>query len=221
MALDVIHLRKLLKLLFLPQNILDGQIRSDIRQEIARELGTNPSGGGDFHTPFWSDARDHAFHIADLHTSTEERITANQNRLRLYPLLRDGFLLWWNERRRWTNEPFIQIVAPSARYSLPGIGVIKLENMLAVRDAAGVDHFVYPYFAERPVLSEDAARLGLWVLSQGFPQIDSNELRILDVLRGRAFSLDRSALVGNEEETLNYQYQRLMIRHGELRKFYE
>lgn len=217
MSIEIIHLRKLLKLLYLPDNRQTSELRRDIWQDRRRESGLG-GGGGDFHSPLWFDAGRHAFHIADLHDATAARIEANDGRERLYLMLRDGFLLWWNERRRWTNEPFQPIPAPHARYQLTGTGVIKLEALLAVRDAANVDHFVYPYFAEEPILSDEAARLALWTLCTGLPHIDPNELRILDVIRGQAFSLDRNPLQGNEEEVLRYRYQRLLNRWHELRE---
>lgn len=209
MSIEMIHLRKLLRLLYLTPNRQTSELRADIRQNIAREDGM-ASGGGDFHGPFWSDARDHVFHGRDLHDSVRARIESNPGRERLYPRLRDGFLQWWNERRRWTNEPFQQLQAPHARYALDGLGTVKIENILAVRDAAGADHFVYPYFAEAPLLGQEAARLGLWVLGEALPYQAIEDMRILDVLRGQTFSVDRQPLQGDEEEILRNRYGALL-----------
>lgn len=59
MSLRSIQLRKLLKILYLPQNRQVTALRGDIREEIAREVGDS-GGGGDFYGPFWFDAKGHA-----------------------------------------------------------------------------------------------------------------------------------------------------------------
>ena len=107
MSVRMIHLRKLLKLMYLAPNRRVSALRADIRDDIARESG-DPGSGGDFYGPFWSDAKAHVFGSAYLPEMVQVRIAANSGRANLYPQLRDGFLLWWNERRRWTNEPFRQ-----------------------------------------------------------------------------------------------------------------
>jgi len=48
MALDNIHLRKLLRILFMEANSRRAALRGDIREEIAREELGGSSGGGDF-----------------------------------------------------------------------------------------------------------------------------------------------------------------------------
>lgn len=215
MSIRLIHLRKLLKLMFADEGMQTSELRADIRAEIAREQGTE-GGGGDFHMPFWADARRHVFNEQDLHDAVEYRIERNARRARLYPLLRDGFLQWWNERRRWTNEPFAPFEAPHSRIEFEDLGTAKIENLLAVRDAANDDHLIYPYFAERPILNENAARLGLWLMGQALPEEDPNEMRILDTLRGRTYSLDRSPLQGNEELDFITRYEGLIDRWLEL-----
>jgi len=221
MALNNIHLRKLLKTLYLPPNRQISAIRSDIREDIARE-GGGAGGGGDFYGPFWYDAKQHVFGLTDLHDAVDERIDANPGRANLYPRLRDGFLLWWNERRRWTNEPFQPGRVEKARFRFPGLNaVVKVDNILSVLDARDDDHFVYPYFAPEPTLNEEAARLALWLLSQALPQIQPNELRILDVIRGATFSLDRNPLRGDEEAVFRRRYSALLRERGRLRAEYD
>jgi hypothetical protein len=66
MALDRIHLRKLLKILFLEPNQRRSALRADIREELNREAG-GEGGGGDFYAPFWADAKAHVFGTRDLH----------------------------------------------------------------------------------------------------------------------------------------------------------
>lgn len=220
MSLENLHLRKLIKLIYLADNQKIGEVRTDIRLEIARELG-DISGGGDFHSPFWSDARDHTLHIQDLNEATRLRIEANPRRQRLYPLLASGFLGWWNKRRRWTNEPFQKIEAPHARYSIPNLGIFKVEGLLALRDASSSDHFVYPYFSEHPTLSSEAGRIMLWCLIQALPHIDDISLVVLDVLRGQTYTIDRSPLQGNEAEILSLSWKNLLYIRDRLKPEYE
>jgi len=105
MSIEKVHLRKLLRLFFLPDSARVSELRKDIRQEIKK--AAFPGGkGGDFHTPFWTDAKNHVAGRLDLAAQVDERIARNDNRVRLYPELSKGFLNWWNEKRRWQNEPF-------------------------------------------------------------------------------------------------------------------
>ena len=221
MSLETIHLRKLLTLLYLTPNRQVSALRADIRQDIARDNGAS-TGGGDFYGPFWRDARDHVFNLADLYDSVEERIESNPGRERLYPRLRDGFLHWWNERRRWTNEPFQRVEAPHGKLEIRGLGTIKAENLLAVRDGIGVTHSIYPYFSEAPVLTDEAARLGLWVLSQALPEYPLDDIRILDVIRGETFSAsaDRNPFRGDERDVLIRRYSDLVELRRELLREY-
>jgi len=217
MALERIHLRKLLKILFLDPNKLRSAIRADIREDRAREAGESSS-GGDFYAPFWADAKDHVFHIADLPESVARRISLNGRRRNLYPRLRDGFLLWWNERRRWTNEPFRSGQSVKTRFPFPGMdATVKVDSILSVRDGLNAERLVYPYFSPAPVLSDHAARLGLWLLTAALPAVAPNSIRILDVIRGQTFSLDRTPLRGDEEEEFRRRYVELLRLHEELR----
>lgn len=217
MALELIHLRKLLKILFLDARGARAAVRADIREDRAREAGEESS-GGDFYAPFWADAKDHVFAVSDLHDMVDDRIARNPRRRNLYPRLRDGFLSWWNERRRWTNEPFRPGQSIKVRFAFPRLGAtVKVESILSVRDGGGVERFVYPYFAPDPILSENAARLGLWLLTRALPNVPQNSIRILDVIRGQTFSLDRTPLQGDEENDLRRRYAELLRQRDELR----
>ena len=221
MALERIHLRKLLKILFLKPNEQRAEIRADIRADIARESGAS-SAGGDFYGPFWSDAKMHVFDEADLRDMVDERIASNARRSRLYPRLRDGFLLWWNERRRWTNEPFRQGRSLKKHFLFPGLdATVKIDSILSVSDGLNVEHAVYPYFAPDPELSDEAARLGLWLLTTALPAIPPEEIRILDVIRGRTFSLDRTPLRGDEEVRFRRRYAELLRRRDIIKREYD
>ena len=221
MSLEIINLRKLLKLMYLDQPALTSALRADIRDDLARERGVVASGGG-FYAPFWRDAKDHVFGLADLHEATDRRVDDNARRKNLYPLLRDGFLVWWNERRRWTNAPFEPIDTPRTRYRVPIVNVtVKIDSILSVQDGRGDDHYIYPYWFSLPSLSDEAARVGLWLLSQALPQINAQELRILDVIRGQNFALERNNLQGDESEIFTRNYLRLVQRREQLLAEYD
>jgi hypothetical protein len=196
-------------------------LRVDIREEIARESGEN-AGGGDFYAPFWYDAKQHVLGRQDLHDATRDRIGNNERRSNLYPRLRDGFLLWWNERRRWTNEPFQEALSPKARMFFDSLSaVVKIENVLAVSDGDNVQHYIYPYFSPNPMLTDESARLALWVLTKSLSSVDPDEVRILDVIRGSTFSLDRNPLQGDEERIFNRRYAALINEWNGLWEEYE
>jgi hypothetical protein len=220
MSVRSISLRKLIKILFSPANRRVSEIRKDIREEIKRNQDPT-RGGGDFYAPFWSDAKDHVFGISDLHASVAGRIESNDRRGNLYPRLRDGFLLWWDERRRWTNEPFRQAQPLRARFPFPGIdAVVKIDSILSVKDARNADRYICPYFAPEPELTEEAARLSLWLLSQALPNVPIAELRVLDVIRGQTFSEDRLPLRGDEEQVFRQRYEALIGEWDVLRQDY-
>jgi len=222
MSLQSIHLRKILKIMYLHGPDRISELRKDIRADIRRANGDD-EGGGDFYGPFWSDAKDHVFNIRDLSEQTEIRISVNDRRKVLYTQLRDGFLLWWDRRRRWTNQPFIPADKIKRTCRLPGIDAdIKFENILSVRDGRDEEHFVYPYWFPEPELSEEAARLALWALACAFPQVSPGEIRVLDVIRGRTFasSSDRNPLIGNEASLFKERFDRAVEDWMKLRSEY-
>lgn len=221
MALENIHLHKFLKLAFMEPKARRSALRSEIRQDLRRESGLG-GGGRDFYTPFWADAKAHVFGNGDLGKTTADRIDANAQRENLYPQLRDGFLHWWNEKRRWTNLPFRPGRKLKARMKFPNLdATVKVDNILTVVDGADEEHVVYSYFAPEPALSKEAARLGLWLLMEAFPEIESSEFRILDIIRGNTFSIDRTPLAGDEEIEFQARYARLIRERDNLRKEYD
>jgi len=221
MALNQIHLRKLLKIMFLDAAKQQSELRKDIREQLAREAGDGGS-GGDFYAPFWADAKSHVFGSGDLHQLVDARIAANGTRANLYPQLRQGFLIWWDQRRRWTNEPFRPGRALKSYFPFPGLdATVKIDSILSVRDGLNAERAVYPYFAPNPELSETAARLGLWMLTQALPTVPTEEFRILDVIRGRTFALDRTPLRGDEGTEFRRRYSNLLSQRETLRREYE
>ena len=222
MSMRRVHLRKLLKIMFLADGTRRSALRTDIREDRARAADEGGEGGGDFYVPFWSDAKRHVFGGLDLHAATDERIAGNERRRNLYPQLRDGFLLWWDERRRWTNAPFEPGRQLGAQFPFPGLdAVVKVDNILSARDGRDDEHYVYPYFSENPVLDEEAARLGLWLLGQALPAVPHAEIRILDIIRGAPFSVDRYPLAGDEEVNFRNRYAALLREWEALRAEYD
>jgi hypothetical protein len=197
-------------------------LRADIRGEIADDLGLSSNGGGDFHVPFWSDCKLHIAGKGDLTDLTKSRIAASKQRSRLYPQLEAGFLGWWNEKPRWINEPYeVLEKAPSGHFVISTLSCdIKVENLLGACLHGTEYRFGYPYFSEDPVLSEESARLGIWVLSRAFPTYPPESFRILDVLRSRSFSVASVPFQGTEEEVLLHKYRSILDERDKLREEY-
>lgn len=222
MSMEKVHLWKLLKLFFLPDAARVTELRKDIRQELKK--ATRPSKkGGDFHTPFWSDAKKHVAGRLDLAAQVEERIARNDNRERLYPELYKGFLKWWDEKRRWHNEPFqVMPFNVNAQLPIPEAGaLVKIEQLLAVTvDPQSTDNrsnrIIYPYFSEHPPLGDEAIRLGLWALSAALGQYSATDLRLLDVIRGTSFGIADCPLLGDEQALFIRHYGALLREWREL-----
>jgi len=192
-------------------NLRSTAIRSDAREHMKRQ-DEGPSPGGDFHVPFWSDAKAHAAGGRDLREATVKQIEKNWRRKNLYPRLKDGFLLWWNEKRRQFNEPIIRLPTPiNSSVGFAEIeGTVKVENLLYLKIGEDKFRYIYPYFSDKPSLTPATARLGLWLMSQALPQHDIENIRILDVLRGKAFSVEKHPLLGNEEEAFRLRYRSIL-----------
>ena len=94
---------------------------------------------------------------------------------------------------------------------------MKVENLLSLRDAQGVEHFVYPYWYRSPVIVERSSQLGLWLLTKGLPSVAPSEIGLLDVIRGSLFSLDTTPLRGDEEKEFIARYAELLKRREELK----
>jgi hypothetical protein len=222
MSFELIGLGKLLRAMYADRSDRTRLLREDIRNTLRRERGDPQGDGGDFYVPFWADAKRHVRGLSDLRESTEQRIESNRGRRRLYELLEAGFLSWWEERRRLRNEPFtIGAEVVRARFNCEGLGVVKVENTLSITVGDDGHRIVYPYFPERPVLSEEAARLGLWIMSQALVPQDVEGMRMLDVIRGRTFSVLDTPLTGDEERIFRERYERLLQDWQRLRADYE
>lgn len=221
MSLKRVHLRKLLQIFYLPNAARTSLLRADIRNDLSKE-GGGGSSGGDFYVPFWADVKDHVADKGDLKTLTQARINGNARRARLYPKLSSGFLTWWNEKRRWVNEPY-KVLQSSIKTQLhiPSNNcVVKIENLLSVEIGDSSLRQIYPYFSENPALPEEGARIGLWVLKTAFPTHTFDEFRILDILRSRSFSPSDPALTGDEESLFIKHYSDVLEEWEKLRADY-
>jgi hypothetical protein len=213
------NLRNLLQIFYAPERLQLRLLRDDVLKEIQKEKDEG-GGGPSFYGPFWADAKDHAAGRKDLVTETEIRIADNARRKKTYPILRDGFLKWWNENRRWRNEPFEIIPqTASAQAVIHEIGcVVKIENMFSVKIDEQHKRLIYPYFSEVPTISDEAARIGIAIISNAMPQFRSDDIRILDVRRGTAFGTIDAPLKGDERQIFVSLYKLALADWEKIRR---
>ncbi|MCD7111835.1 hypothetical protein LRX75_22670 [Rhizobium sp. DKSPLA3] len=222
MSLEVVGLGKLLQTAYADKALQKRILRIDLNSERKKAAGHKGGSGPDFYMPFWADAKQHVMGNLDLNAATAERIAANPRRTRLYNLLKQNFLMWWEQKRRLRNEPFSIIQENlKARFEVPGRGTLKVENTLAITIGEDGHRIFYPYFCEEPALSGEAARLGLWVMSQSIKRYDLQDMRMLDVIRGKSFSTIDTPLLGNEETLLNQKYGEVIDAWKALRPDYD
>lgn len=221
MSFRKIHLRKLLAAFGSTEAKQVSMLRSDIRAGIAKENGQS-NGGGDFHVPFWFDAKSYVLNGTDFESHTQARVVSNKQRKRLYPDLHKGFMDWWLNKKRFNNEEIVPYPTEiKAQFAIDGLdATVKVENFLGLSVGGDEKRFIYPYFAEIPILSEKNARLGLWLISRAFPKQQIKDFRILDVLRGTSYSLQDCGWQGNEEHSFELLYCKLLNRWEELKAEY-
>lgn len=221
MSIKTIHLNTLLKAFQLPNNELTTFLRADIRREIAKENGGN-TGGGDFYAPFWSDVKHHVAGNCDLHEETGRRIIANDRRNRLYPLLRDGFINWWDNKRRWRNEPFgFQPLRVKARYRIEELdAIVKVENLLGLSIGEQDNRLIYPYLYESPELNDQISRLGLWLLSTALSEYNKQDMRLLDVIRSNSYAVSDMSFQGTERAEFILNFERIINKWERLKSEY-
>jgi len=221
MSIKKTHLNKLLQAFYLPENKLITMLRTDIRNELKKEKGEKSS-GGDFYVPFWSDAKKHVSGKSDLRDTTPDRISKNPQRRNLYPKLQEGFLDWYDKKRRWRNEPFVAkpIDVKGKHEFASHDSTVKIENMMALSIGEDQVRIIYPYFVEEPKLTDESARLGLWLLSNALARYGADDIRLFDVQRATTYSLETTPLIGNEEELFLTHYIRIIQKWEELRRLY-
>jgi len=217
MTIERIPLRNLLRLAGAEAALETKLLRENIRADLNREANAG-SGGRSFYTDFWADAKNYARGRVDLREATAIRVEANLSRRNLYPALAEGFLSWWLERRRARNEPFTEIEqSVKGVLEIEGLGTIVIDNIFALRIGDEEARIIYPYFFNEPVLTTRLAAWGLWVMSETLPNYRVEDMRILDVIRGEAYSLDNVNFEGNEQIDLVAEYRRLIGRWNQLR----
>lgn len=221
MSFQNINLNTLLRLCALPENLLIGELRNDLRNERDSLQGIE-STARHFHYPWWYVAKLHVIGEADLRAETPVLIDANAYRKNLYPRLTEAFLRWFDELRRSINEPFaFTEERVHNRFSVPELQLtVKIDNLLTLRVGDSLRRCIYPYFSDSPPLSEKWARVGLWFMDQAFPNIPLSDVEILDVLRSRSFNAAYVALAGNEEAIFRAKYLDMLELWRSLRPDY-
>lgn len=221
MTIKVIHLNKLLKLCALQEKGLISALRADLRLERSKADGEE-AGGGDFHGPFWSDAKMHVMGAVYLTGQTVLRIDKHPGRKRLYPLLEEGFLKWFEGLKRGTNETVTWLPeSVHNHHEIPEFDlIVKVDNLLGLKIGSDKHRLVYPYFSERPLLSEKWARVGLWLMAEALPTFSVTDMEILDVLRGVSFAGATVFLKGDEEAAFGDRYGEVLQLWNELKPEY-
>ncbi len=221
MTVKVINLNKLIRLCMLPANELTSELRSDLRNERDKMLGVK-SGGGHFHHPWWTAAKDHVLGKTDLTVQTSILIGISKQRKRLYPLLTERFLSWLVKLRRTTNlEIGWNEANVHTHYTVPGLDLtVKVDNLLALTLNGERHRLIYPYFSEDPPLTEQWARIALWLMNNALPEFSLPEMEFLDILRSQSYSGASLALQGDEKLVFEKRYQVILGRWDELRPEY-
>lgn len=213
-------LRKALQLFYAPQSVRRRILKDDIRLDRRKEDGGTRSQGGDFYAPFWFNVKQHISGEGDLSEMTVARIKSNKNYSRLYPHLKDGVIELLSAKLRWSNEP-IEIVPKSVHGNLvlEDIGcTIRIRDAINARVRGEYTRIVYPYFSEKPALPEEGGRLGLWAMQRALPELDPNDMRIIDILRRTFFSPQVTPLRGDEEVVFRENYDSMITEWERLKR---
>uniref|UniRef100_A0A2A4YU14 Uncharacterized protein n=1 Tax=OCS116 cluster bacterium TaxID=2030921 RepID=A0A2A4YU14_9PROT len=218
MSIEKIHLNKLLKLMFLPENELITALRVDIRQEFSKKVGESKA-GGDFYMPFWSDAKKHVLGEIDLSEQTSHRITQLAGRKKIYSDLEIGFLNLW--KRGDNQNVHLLPIKPKGYLEIDDKNLlVKVENLMAI-SIDGHERLGYPYWFPNPTLCEEAARIGLWIMGEALPEHNKENMRIFDIIRSDFYSLKNCPLLGDENEILLQNFNRILNKRRELLMEYQ
>ncbi len=117
-------------------------------------------------------------------------------------MLAERFEEWWQTFEGTMNERLTPLSeSVHAWHDFDELGVtIKVDNLLAFQIDRERHRLIYPYFSEEPILSERWGRVALWIMSQALEGYRVEDMVILDVQRGRSFSIREVDLVGDEEQ---------------------
>lgn len=211
MTPKTIHLNKLLKLFQLHDQPLVSELRKALRMERDRLLEA-PADPRDFYSPFWADAKMHLRGFLDLRLQTELRIESSKQRGNLYPRLAHGYLKWLDDNRRGTNQivGWHEIKAHEHHLFEDLDLTLKVDNLLPLKIGQDSYRLVYPYFFDKPELSERWARVGLWAMSETLTDFSITDMEVLDVIRGRGFRGTRLFLKGDEESLFAQRYSQVL-----------
>lgn len=223
MGIYNLELRKLLQLFYGSGSERRALLRAIIRNEIKAARGISTSNGGDFHVPFWHDARQHVEGKADLEESTQLRIAADAKKARLYRILTDNFLFLLRDRLRWSNQPLqISTSTLSSRFPVPNVSgaIVRLTNGLHARIGDDIESYIYPYFSEHPSMDDEGGRLGLWAMSMGTNQFEFDQMHLVDLIGRRIFSGVNVRLAGDEETIFVNRYRSVIDQYARLREYY-
>ncbi|WCL55546.1 hypothetical protein [Gimibacter soli] len=220
MSLHTARLSKIIKIAYTDEKLARRDIHADVADHIQKGKVTDKSsgGGGDFHSELWARFKDCIFeHDAEgFDLIVTALIKANSRRKRLFPLLAAGLKSWGLEKRRWMNEEIKRIKSPTGTVDLnsPDLS-FKVNNILALEIVGQSNRYIYPYFSAEPALSDEAARVALWQIHKALPHVKLEEVRILDVLRGRSFSVSDVPFLGDEQSLFEHHVTNIMKRWHE------
>ncbi len=203
MSLHTARLSKIIKISYADDKTFRKDIYDDVSDYIRKERNPDkPSGGGgDFHSVLWAAFKECIF---EENTESFDQIVAtliyeNPRRKRLFPLLAMGLKSWGLQKRRWMNEEIKRIKNPVGIVEIEDHDIaFKVNNILALEIAGKGNRYIYPYFSEEPALNKEAARVALWQLHRALPRINIEEFRVLDVMRGKSYSVTDAPLMGDE-----------------------
>lgn len=137
----------------------------------------------------------------------------------MYPRLATGFLGLW--KRGDNQQVKVLSKSPKGRYNAINNELeIKVENIMAISIDSN-ERLGYPYWFPDPILSEEAGRIGLWVMGQALKDQNEQNMRVFDIIRSEFYSLQNSPLEGNEEQILLENFKRISKLYEKLKTEYE
>lgn len=197
MAFKKVHLWKLLRFFDMDVRFLRQKLLIEAGNVIKKERGLDKKNtGGDYYSSFWGCIRRFYEDGEDL---TESIIAVSEGKKGLqanYPKLEKGFTLWWKEQvERWGNRQHsFSRVWPISHHKIQGLALdLKVERMFSFNlssdqdNGKKVEKLVYLYWYVEPVLSFQTAEIGLSILGEIFPKVGVENIKIIDIARGRAF----------------------------------
>ncbi|MBK68057.1 MAG: hypothetical protein CMP22_08015 [Rickettsiales bacterium] len=207
MAVDTMNINKLVRWFYFSDKTLRAELLKDIRQDRLKESGEKSS-GGDFYTPFWADTRKHILGEADLVELTAERIKKNARRKDIYTKLQQGVIEIWHRGHNLDVRLLDRSIKGKCKFDNIGL-TVKANNILALL-LEGEERIVYPYWFPEPKLSDEGARICLYLLSKTLKDHDINNIRVFDVIRAEYYSLGLVPLQGDEIDLIEANYKRII-----------